>query len=171
MGLFDRFKKGTDIDLTTEPAWPVMAGAPTAGTAMKMEDIPDPVFSEGVLGFCCGVEPKEGKIYAPLDGKVTQFVDSKHAIGLECAGGIELLIHVGVDTVEMNGSGFKGKIKEGDVVAKGQLLLEVDLDKVRAAGHETTVIMAVTNSDDFAAVELAAEGEIDVGEAALKITK
>lgn len=168
MGLFDRFKK---IDLTAEPAWPVLAGAPAAGTAMKMEDIPDPVFSEGVLGFCCGIEPKEGKVFAPLDGKVTQFVDSKHAVGLTCPGGLEILIHVGVDTVEMNGNGFKGKIKEGDVVAKGQLLLEVDLEKVRAAGHETTIIMAVTNTDEFTSVELAAEGEVDVGEAVLKITK
>ena len=171
MGLFDKLKKGPAIDLTKEPEWPVMVGAPTAGVPMKMEDVPDPVFSQGVLGFCCGVDPKEGKVYAPLDGKVTQFVDSKHAIGLECPGGIELLIHVGVDTVEMNGTGFKGTVKEGDVVAKGQLLLEVDLDKVKAAGHETTVIMAVTNTDDFAAVELAAEGEVAVGEDVLKISK
>ena len=171
MGLFDFLKKKEEAPAPAEVTWPVVVSADAKGKVFKMEDVPDPVFSQGVLGFCCGVDPKEGKVYAPLDGKVTQFVDSKHAIGLECPGGIELLIHVGVDTVEMNGNGFKGKVKEGDVVAKGQLLLEVDLDKVKAAGHETTVIMAVTNTDDFAAVELTAEGEVAVGENILKISK
>lgn len=95
MGLFERLrtKKPTSIE------FPAELGSATSGIFVPMDQIPDTVFSSGVLGTCCGVEPKEGRVVAPVSGKVTQVADTLHAVGLE-AGGIELLIHVGVDTVK-----------------------------------------------------------------------
>lgn len=135
-----------------------------------MEQIPDPVFSTGVPGHCCGINPVEGKVYAPVDGKITQVAETLHAIGIEAAG-MEILIHVGVDTVEMNGKGFSGKVKLNQTVRKGDLLLTMDLDQIRAAGHETTVILAVANSDDFAAVEIVASGPVAPGTAVIRVSK
>ena len=164
MGLFD-FLKQKD---TAENA--IILGAPAQGTAVAMAQIPDEVFSQGIMGVCCGIEPAEGKVYAPVDGKISQLTDTLHAIGLE-AEGLEILIHVGVDTVEMNGDGFANVVKEGDMVKKGQLLLTMDLEKIRAADHPATVIMAVTNSDDFKSVEPEGSGSMQPGEAILKVIK
>jgi len=164
MGLFD-FLKQKD---TAENA--IILGAPAQGAAVAMAQIPDEVFSQGIMGVCCGIEPAEGKVYAPADGKISQLTDTLHAIGLE-AEGLEILIHVGVDTVEMNGDGFANVVKEGDMVKKGQLLLTMDLEKIRAADHPATVIMAVTNSDDFKSVEPEGSGSMQPGEAILKVIK
>lgn len=82
-----------------------------------MKEIPDPTFSQGVLGVCCGIEPETGKVYSPMDGTIRQLADTLHAIGIE-AGGVELLIHVGIDTVGMNGDGFRSHIKEGQTVKR-----------------------------------------------------
>ncbi|MFR4260251.1 PTS glucose transporter subunit IIA [Gemmiger formicilis] len=88
------------------------------------------MFAQGILGKCCGIEPTEGKVFAPVDGEITQAPDSGHALGIMgVGGGVEVLIHVGVDTVEMKGDGFSPKVKEGDKVKKGDLLLEMDLDR------------------------------------------
>ena len=113
----------------------ITLSASAKGTAIPMERVPDPVFSTGVLGACCGIEPEEGKIYAPVDGIISMLTDTKHAIGIEGTSGVEVLIHVGVNTVEMKGAGFENLVKEGDRVKKGQLLMTVDLEKVKAAGY------------------------------------
>lgn len=170
MGLFDKFKKSA-APAPVQVEWPVVIAADTKGKVLKMDEIPDPVFSEGVLGLCCGIEPVEGKVYAPVDGKVTQVADSKHALGFAGPGEVEILIHVGVDTVDMNGDGFDPKVKVGDAVKKGQLVLTMDLNKIQAAGHPSTVITVITNSDEFADVDLAASGEVEVGAELLKISK
>lgn len=167
MGLFDFMKKSA---APAEVTFPAVLGAVAKGTFVPMDQIPDEVFSTGVLGQCCAVEPSEGKVYAPVDGKITQLADTLHAIGIE-AGGMEILIHVGVDTVEMNGDGFTNSVKEGQTVKKGDLLLTMDLDKIRAAGHATTVIMAVTNTDDFAGVDEVASGVVQPGDDVLRVNK
>lgn len=138
--------------------------APTGGAIVPMEKIPDPVFSSGVLGFCCGIEPEEGVVAAPMDGEVVQLSDTLHAVGILGRNGAEVLIHVGVDTVEMNGDGFAALVKEGDKVRAGQKLLTMDLDKIAQAGHEKTVIVAVTNSDNFADITRTAEGMVRAGD-------
>ena len=148
MGLFDMFKKKD-----AAPSFPVVLAADAAGAFVKMEDIPDEVFAQGILGQCCGIDPSEGKVYAPCDGEITQAPDTLHAFGITTPGGVEVLIHVGVDTVEMNGDGFHSFVKEGDKVKKGDKLLSFDIDKIKAAGHNTTVSVIVSNSDDFKAVE------------------
>lgn len=168
MGFLDRFKK--DGGQAEPAAFPALLGAPAKGTFVPMEQIPDEVFSTGVLGVCCGIDPEEGRVCAPIDGKIGQLADTLHAVGIE-AGGMEVLIHVGVDTVEMNGDGFRAAVRAGQTVQKGEALLTMDLDKIRAAGHPATVIMAVTNSDDFARVEPVASGAVAPGENVLKISK
>lgn len=168
MGLFDVFKKKEEA-APAPVVWPVAVAAVTKGKVLKMDEVPDPVFSQGILGQCCGIDPVEGQVYAPVDGEVSQIADSKHAIGFTAPGGVEVLIHVGVDTVDMNGDGFAPKIKVGDKVNKGQLVLTMDMDKIAAAGHPSTVIIVITNSDDFASVALVGAGDIEVGADLFKI--
>lgn len=173
MGFFDKLKKGL---LGEEAAPAAKAGetltvcAVAKGNAIPMADIPDPAFSQGFVGFCCGIEPEDGKVYSPVDGVVSQVPDTLHAAGLE-ADGMELLVHCGVDTVDMKGQGFTMLVSEGQKVKKGDPLLTMDLDVIRAAGHPTTIITAVTNSDDFAGVEQAVSGPVQVGDDVLKVTK
>ena len=122
---------------------------PTPGKVIPYTEISDPTFASGALGEGIGVEPEEGVVYAPMDGEISSVADSKHAIGISGANDQELLIHVGIDTVEMKGDGFKPFVKEGDEVKKGQKILEFDIDKIKAAGHPDTVVVLLTNSDDY----------------------
>ena len=115
--------------------------------------------------------PTEGKVYAPIDGEITQAPDSGHALGIQGIGDVEVLIHVGVDTVEMKGDGFSPKVKVGDKIKKGDLLLEMDLTKIAAAGHPAVVITVITNTDDFAGVEVVASGTVEPGADLIKISK
>lgn len=169
MGFLDFLKKKEDVKQA--PVWPAIIGAECKGTVVPMENIPDEVFSQGILGQCIGIDPAEGKVFAPVDGEITQAPDSGHALGLMSIGGVEVLIHVGVDTVDMNGDGFTPRVKEGDKVKKGQLLLEMDLDKIAAAKHPAVVITVITNTDEFAAVESVASGAVEPGADLLKISK
>lgn len=148
--------------------FPETLGSVAKGAFVPMEDLPDQTFSQGVLGACCGVTPEEGRVYAPMDGTVSQLAETLHAVGLE-AEGVELLIHVGVDTVEMKGDGFQSHVKEGQAVKKGDLLLTMDLKKIEAAGHPTTIVVVVTNSDDLASVEAAASGAVQPGNPLLRL--
>ena len=173
MGFLDKLKKGL---LGEEPApaakadGPMLVGAVAKGIAIPMADIPDPAFSQGFVGFCCGIEPEDGKVCSPVDGVISQVPDTLHAVGLESEG-MELLVHCGVDTVDMKGQGFTMLVKEGQEVKKGDPLLTMDLEVVKAAGHPTTIITAVTNSDDFAGVEQAKTGPVQVGDVVLNVKK
>ena len=122
---------------------------PTPGKVIPYTDIPDPTFASGALGQGVGVEPEEGVVYAPMDGEISSVADSKHAIGITGENDQELLIHVGVDTVEMKGDGFKPFVEEGDTVKKGQKILEFNIQKIKDAGHPDTVVVLLTNSDDY----------------------
>ncbi|MCI9036307.1 MAG: PTS glucose transporter subunit IIA [Oscillospiraceae bacterium] len=170
MGLFDFLKGKEQAAPAAAVTFPAILGAPSKGTYVPMNQIPDEMFSQGIMGVCCGVAPEEGKVFAPIDAKITQLTDTLHAIGME-AGGMEILIHVGVDTVEMNGDGFTNSVKEGQMVKKGDPLLTMDLGKIQAAGHATTVIMAVTNTDDFASVDEVASGAVQPGDDVLRVNK
>ena len=148
--------------------FPEELGSVAKGVFVPMEELPDQTFAQGVLGTCCGVTPEEGRVYAPMDGTVSQLAETCHAVGIE-AEGVELLIHVGVDTVEMKGDGFKSHVREGQAVKKGDLLLTVDLEKVKAAGHPSTIVVVVTNSEDLASVEAAASGAVRPGDPLMKL--
>ena len=145
MGFFDMFKKKE----APVPAGPIMVAADAKGTVVKMEDIPDEVFAQGILGQCCGIDPAVGEVYAPIDGEITQAPDTLHALGIQGAGGVEVLIHVGVDTVEMKGDGFACFVQQGQKVHAGDKLLTFDRQKIAAAGHPDMVAVLLTNADDY----------------------
>ena len=123
--------------------------APTAGKVVGRESIPDETFASGVLGDGVGIEPSDEYVYAPFDGTISTVAESKHAIGISGAGDMELLIHVGVDTVAMQGDGFTPYVKEGDEVKKGDKLLHFDRKKIAAAGHPDMVVVLLTNAEDM----------------------
>ena len=128
--------------------------APVKGQVVKQEDIPDETFAQGILGAGLGIQPEEGVVYAPFDGTISSVAESKHAIGISGAGDMELLIHVGSDTVAMNGDGFEPLISEGDSVKLGQPILRFSREKIKAAGHPDLVVVLLTNSDDYTSVEI-----------------
>jgi PTS system sucrose-specific IIC component len=124
-------------------------GQPVKGSIIPYTEIPDATFASGVLGQGVGINPDEGIVYAPMDGEISSVAESKHAIGITGAGDMELLIHVGVDTVEMKGDGFNTLVEEGDKVIKGQKIMEFDIGAIKAAGKPETVVVLLTNSDDY----------------------
>ncbi len=138
--------------------------APINGKVIAMENIPDPTFSAGVLGKTMGIEPSDGIVYAPFDGTIAHAADTGHALGFVSNDGVELLIHVGVDTVEMGGTGFELKVKSGDAIKAGQPLLVFDRKAVANAGHPDTVIVVVLNGDNYTEITFAPEGDIKVGQ-------
>ena len=125
---------------------------PCKGKVIAREDIPDETFAAGILGEGIGVEPEEGIVVAPFDGTVTSVFDTKHAITLE-KNGMEVLIHVGVNTVNMQGEGFTAFVEEGAEVKAGQKLLGFDRTAIKNAGYSDVVVMLLTNSDDLDGVE------------------
>lgn len=128
--------------------------APISGEYIALGELPDTVFSEGVLGPGCGIRPDEGKVYSPVDGEIIVIADTEHAIGIQADNGAEFLIHVGMDTVDMKGNGFFPKVSKGDRVKAGQLILEFDMEAIKKAGHPTTTALIVTNSDECENIDL-----------------
>ncbi|MDY6399872.1 MAG: glucose PTS transporter subunit IIA [Synergistales bacterium] len=128
----------------------------TAGKVIPYTEIPDPTFAAGTLGQGVGIVPEDDVVYAPIDGEISSVAESKHAIGISGENDMEVLIHVGVDTVEMKGDGFEDFVKEGDKVKKGQKLMKFDREKIKAAGHPDTVVLLLTNSDDYENVKFGA---------------
>jgi len=133
--------------------------APVCGNVIGRESIPDETFASGVLGDGVGIEPESGEVVAPFDGEISTVAETGHAIGISGPAGMELLIHVGVDTVKMKGDGFKPLVKDGDKVKAGQKLLIFDMDKIKAAGYSSTVAVLVTNSDDYASFRVVKTGK------------
>ena len=144
--------------------------SPLAGTVIPLSEVHDEVFAKELMGKGCAVIPEEGKVYAPFDGKVVGLLDSHHAVGMESADGVEVLIHVGMDTVKLNGRCFTIHVEEGEQVKKGQLLLEFDIPGIKEAGYEVTTPIVVTNSDEFNDVEMKAEGQVTVGVELLELS-
>ena len=141
---------------------------PIRGKVLAQADIPDETFAQGILGPGCGIEPTGSTVYAPFDGKVTSIVSTLHAVGLESTEGIELLIHIGIDTIALRGSGFTPLVREGQAVKAGTPLLNVDLDAIRAAGHPTATAIIVTNGDDLSEMSVVASGDTAIGVPLLK---
>ena len=129
---------------------------PVKGTVISREEIPDDTFASGVLGDGVGIRPDDDKVVAPFDGVISSVADSQHAVGIE-SNGMEMLIHVGVDTVNMQGDGFTCLVKEGDEVKAGQTLITFSREKIKAAGYSDTVAVLLTNSDDLEGVECGAK--------------
>ena len=144
--------------------------SPLAGTVIPLSEVHDEVFASEMMGKGCAVIPEEGKVYAPFDGKVVGLLDSHHAVGMESTDGVEVLIHVGMDTVKLNGRCFTIHVEEGEQVKKGQLLLEFDIPGIKEAGYEVTTPIIITNSDEFNDVETKAKGKVTVGTKLLELS-
>ncbi|MCI1966308.1 MAG: glucose PTS transporter subunit IIA [Oscillospiraceae bacterium] len=142
--------------------------APLSGKIMKLSEIGDGVFSEGMLGKGFAIEPSEGKVVAPFDCKVETVFDTKHAINLS-SGNVDLMIHIGIDTVRLNGKGYDIKVQAGDVLKKGDLIGSVDLKVIKDAGFRTITPVIVANTEDFQTIEILKDGSAAMGEEILKV--
>ena len=143
--------------------------SPLAGTVVPLEQVKDESFAKGMLGPGIGIEPADGLVVAPFDGKVTVAFPTGHAYGLKSASGVQVLIHVGMDTVKLDGKGFTPRVAKGDIVRRGDVLAEVDLDVIRAAGYETITPVVVTNKKKLGPVTPVASGQIQRGDALLDV--
>ena len=145
--------------------------SPLSGEVVELANVNDPVFSSGAMGKGLAVKPSEGVVYAPADAEVTIAFETGHAYGLKTASGAELLIHIGIDTVSMNGEGFEKLVAAGDKVKAGAPLAKFDSSKIAAAGLDDTTMVIVTNTADFAVVEGLAQGTVAHGADFLKVAK
>lgn len=159
-------KETTDTDSTLPLLY-----SPLEGKAVPLDHIKDPTFASGVLGKGMAVIPAKGEVTAPCDATVETVFETKHAIGLTGDNGAELLIHVGMDTVQLKGEYFTAHVKDGDHVKKGQLLLTFDMEKIKEAGYEITTPFIVTNSDAYSDVKLIKEGNVTTDSEVLEIVK
>lgn len=168
-----------DPEPSAAPAAPVSADtvtdtiivSPLVGEAVALASIQDEVFSAETLGKGIAIEPAVGEVHAPCDGVISTFFDTGHAFGLVADTGVEFLIHVGMDTVALNGKGFTPIVKEGDRVKAGQLLLKFDIDFIRIQGLPITTPVVVSNTDDFSSVTALASGKVDLNTKLLEIKK
>ena len=143
--------------------------SPLTGKVLPLSETPDAVFASGAMGQGVAIEPSVGEVVAPADGTIRLLFPTNHAIGLATDDGAELLIHVGMDTVELDGKGFTAHVVQGSKVKKGQLLLSFDMEAIQEAGYSVVTPVIVTNSADYQAVEVLAEGQIDLGQNLLDI--
>ena len=141
------------------------------GTAILLSQVNDATFASEVLGKGIAVIPSKGEVVAPCDAVVETVFDTKHAVGLSTESGMELLIHIGINTVELNGKYFTSHVKNGDHVKKGQLLVSFDMEKVKAAGYDVTTPLIVTNSDDYKDVKILSEDSVTPSDKVLEIVK
>ena len=132
----------------------IKVDSPLKGNLIELSEVKDPAFSSGAMGRGAAIAEPEGKVYAPFDGKVTVFFETKHAIGLHSADGIDLLIHVGLDTVTLNGEHFTAHVAQDDEVKRGQLLLEFDVEAIKKAGYDVTTPIVVTNTPDYNKIDI-----------------
>lgn len=147
MSLFNKWKKKEEL-------YPYSISTPVSGEVVDVKDTNDPVFNIEALGKGVGIHATSNQILAPIGGEIITFFPTKHAIGIKTDNGVEILIHVGVDTVELNGKYFTAKKKQGDKVNRGDVLLEVDFEAIKVAGYDNTVLMVVTNSAQYSKIDL-----------------
>ncbi|MDO5548809.1 MAG: glucose PTS transporter subunit IIA [Eubacteriales bacterium] len=174
VGCDEKEPETVPADVPAAPAAEASASAETVvasplnGEVKALSEVNDPTFSQGILGQGIAILPSEGKLYAPFDGKVASVFETKHAICLEDGNGAEVLIHIGLETVSLGGKHFNAKVKDGDAVKKGDLLIEFDLNAI-GKEFDTITPVVITNADDFSAIEtVKSSGVAAVGEPLLK---
>jgi len=169
------FLNGGQAPAKTEEAAPAADAAPKKvfaplkGKVIAASEISDPMFAAEALGKCAAIIPEEGRVEAPFDGTGELMYDTGHAVAVTSDDGIEVLIHIGVDTVKLDGKGFTPHCKTGDKVSKGDLLVEFDRDVIKAAGYDNVTPVIVTNTDDYTEVKAVEPGEVNEGDQILEI--
>ena len=145
--------------------------SPIKGQIIKLENMKDQAFASGILGQGVGIWPTEGKVFSPINGTVTMIFPTSHAVSIRTDSGVTLLIHIGMDTVQLDGKFYKSHVKDGQRVKEGQLLIEFDLNGITNAGFNLETPIVVTNSDEFSNITVCEKDNIEVGEDLLIISK
>lgn len=161
MGLFDFMKGKKGMSL----------GVPIKGECIPISEVADPTFAEEILGKGIAIKPVDGKVFAPADGTISTLFPTGHAVGLTTPDGVEILVHVGLDTVQLKGEHFKVTVEADQKVKKGDLLLEADLEEIRKAGYDTVTPMIICNSDELTDIKCKTEGTADIGDEVITYVK
>lgn len=159
------------FDLLKKKDKGIEIGAPVKGKAVPISQVSDPTFGEEILGKGVAIQPEDGKIYAPADGTIEMLFDTKHAVSMTTTEGVELLVHIGLDTVALKGEHFTAHKGNGDAVKKGDLLISVDLEAVKAAGYDVITPMVVCNTSDYQTVEAVTGSDVNPGDTVLILKK
>lgn len=149
----------------------ILIGCPIEGEVVSIKEVNDPTFSQEILGKGIAIKPARGRVVAPVDGEIALIFETKHAISLATENGVEILIHVGLDTVNLKGEHFKAYVKAGDKVKAGDVLVEFDAEKIRQAGYDTITPMVICNSADFAEVKESNLGNAKELDSVIEIVK
>ena len=144
---------------------------PVEGKAIALAQVADGVFSEGMLGKGAAVLPSDGIVTMPVNGTVEAVFPTKHAYGIQSDDGVEVLVHIGIDTVEMNGEGFSTNVSQGDHLNAGDVLGSFSIEAIEAAGYVSTVIVVISNTDDFAEVTGIENTEVSSGDTLIQVVK
>lgn len=143
--------------------------SPVKGRLISIKDVPDMTFSEEMIGKGVAIIPEENEIYSPVDGKITTVFITGHAVGITTKEGVDLLIHIGMDTVNLKGEGFDVKVKDGKHIKAGELLIVADFDKIKENGYTTETPIIVCNPDDFKKITYMEPGNVEKGDTIMKI--
>lgn len=149
----------------------ILIGSPVKGEAVPIREVSDPTFGQEILGKGVAIRPSEGRIYAPVDGEVSLLFDTLHAVSVTSSEGVEILVHIGLDTVALKGEHFTAHKKTGDQIRKGDLLITVDLEKVKEAGYDVITPVVICNTDDFKSVEASTGSLVEPGDTVLALIK
>lgn len=159
-------RNGSTKDIALESS---VIYSPLSGEVLQLNQVSDKVFSSKMMGEGIAILPDEGKVYAPFSGSIEMIFPTGHAVGLKSSYGVELLIHVGLDTVDLNGEGYTYFVKQGDVVAKGDLLIEFDIDTIKAAGYDTVTPIVITNTSEYASIVVSSLNKTVIGDEIIKV--
>jgi len=166
MGLFDKLvKKPKEI-----PTQEVLT-AYAEGELISIKHVEDPTFAEEILGRGVAIKPFKGELFAPIDGTVVMLFDTLHAIALTTDMGQEIMLHIGIDTVELKGKYFSANVKVGQKVKAGELMIRFDNEKIQELGFDTVIPMIVTNKEEFSSFQLEAPHSVKVGEKVMTVSK
>lgn len=149
----------------------IMISAPVKGKAVALSEVSDPTFGEEILGKGIAVIPADGRIYAPADGEITLLFDTRHAVSITTEEGVEILVHIGLDTVALKGEHFTSHVVTGDKVKKGDLLITADLEAIKAAGYDVITPVVICNTDEFSSVESIIGNDVNPGDDIICIKK
>ena len=145
--------------------------APIKGKSVELTEVNDPVFADGIMGKGVAIIPEEGVVYSPVDGVISALFETKHAIGITGDDGVEILIHVGIDTVKLNGNHYTACIQKDQKVKKGDKLLEFDIEAIKGEGYDIITPILIANSSDYADVLCITDKDLKVGDALIKLAK